>query len=113
MSTTTDERTRRIRNLNNALRRSMVGGSWTLTYGVMALGHEAIARLVRTVQAFDGFTPDNDPYGENDFGAVEVDSTTFFFKIDYYDIDKQMASPDPSDETVTARILTVMRADEY
>lgn len=113
MSATIDYKTRRTRDLNDAFRRTMAGGSWMLSHGVTVLDRGVVARLMREVQAFDNFTTDNDPYGEHDFGAVELDGTTFFFKIDYYDIDRQMASPDPSDEAVTTRILTLMRADEY
>ena len=41
--------------------------------------------------------PDNDPYAEHDFGAIKLNGNTFFWKFDYYDLDLQMHSPDPSD----------------
>ena len=68
---------------------------------------------IATGAMFDAFTPDNDPYGEHDFGAIRLSGPTIFWKIDYYDLDLHMHSPDPSDETVTARVLTIMLAEEY
>ena len=65
------------------------------------------------VEDFDGFTPDNDPYAEHDFGVIKLRGNTFFWKFDYFDLDLQMHSPDPSDPAVTARVLTVMLAEEY
>ena len=67
------------------------------------------------MEGFDNFTPNNDPYGEHDFGQITLEGTTFFWKINYYDLDlhMHMHSPDPSDETVTARVLTIMLAEEY
>jgi Protein of unknown function (DUF3768). len=62
---------------------------------------------------YDAFTPDNDPYEEHDFGKIEYDEQVIFWKFDYYDLDLSMMSPDPSDPAVTARVLTVMLADEY
>ncbi len=35
------------------------------------------------------------------------------FKIDYYDKSLNFHSPNPADPSVTERIITIMRADEY
>ena len=50
---------------------------------------------------------------EHDFGRFEVSGEAYLFKIDYYDLDMQCASPDPADITQTCRVLTVMRGDEW
>ena len=82
-----------------------------ITEGVQAL--EDVDTVLRQVQVFEAFTPDNDPYGEHDFGAIRYQGQTIFWKIDYYELDLRMHSPDPSDETVTTRVLTIMLAEEY
>ena len=53
--------TEAIRDLNDQFRRSLTGGMLLLTAGIVALGAEAQARIIAAVQAFDAFTPDNDP----------------------------------------------------
>lgn len=63
--------------------------------------------------AFEGFTDGDDPYGEHDFAALEVEGRRLFFKIDYYDRDCRNASPDASNPRVTGRVLTIMLAEEY
>jgi hypothetical protein len=65
------------------------------------------------VRTFADFSPDNDPHGEHDFGAIEQDGVRYFWKIDAYDRWMQFGSPDPADPSVTTRVLTIMRADEY
>ena len=82
-----------------------------ITQGVQGL--KDVLDLLDQVRRYDAFTPDNDPYGEHDFGSITLEDTTFFWKIDYYDLDLHMHSPDPSNETVTARVLTIMLAEEY
>ncbi|EDZ44294.1 conserved hypothetical protein [Rhodobacteraceae bacterium HTCC2083] len=82
-----------------------------ITQGVQGL--KDVPDLLDQVRRYDAFTPNNDPYGEHDFGQITLEGTTFFWKIDYYDLDLHMHSPDPSDETVTARVLTIMLAEEY
>ena len=69
--------------------------------------------LIRLVRAFDDFRPENDPYGEHDFGSIEVEGDKWFFKIDYYDKNLEYGSEDPSDPTQTRRVMTIMHCSEY
>jgi hypothetical protein len=84
-----------------------------MTSGIEALGAAPIARIMAEIANFDAFTADNDPYGEHDCAILTVDGTRVLFKIDYYDPDLLYHSADSSDPSVTRRIMTVMRADEY
>ncbi|MFC7662021.1 DUF3768 domain-containing protein [Methylorubrum suomiense] len=69
--------------------------------------------MLNLMREFSAFTPDNDPHGEHDFGSVEHKGTRYFWKIDYYDLQLAMHSPDAANPAVTVRVLTLMRADEY
>lgn len=69
--------------------------------------------LLAKVRAFTAFTPDNDPHGKHDFGAIVHGGTRYFWTIDTYDLQLQMRSSAAADPTVTKRVLTMMRADEY
>ncbi len=108
-----DAKTRRIRALNDELRTTLAGGRVMVTRGITALDIDKQAAIVRAVQAFDAFTPDNDPHGEHDFGLVEAAGERVFFKLDYYDLSMRHHSPDPSDTKATVRVLTIMLAEEY
>jgi hypothetical protein len=103
----------RIRTLNDDLRRSLAGGVLMLTAGVIALGRAKQIAILDTVAAFDGFDADNDPYGEGDFGALQVEGERILFKIDYFDRGLTGHSADPTDPSVTTRVLTIMLAEEY
>ena len=103
----------RISALNDELRRFGRGGQIIVTSGIQALGTEGVARVLAAVAGFDAFTGDNDPYGEHDCAILTVDGLRVLFKIDYYDRDLTYHSPDPSDPTVTERVMTVMLASEY
>jgi Protein of unknown function (DUF3768) len=102
-----------VRTLNDRLRKDFSTGRAVITTGVAALGAEVVARIVKTIAVYDDFCHANDPYEEHDFGAFEVDGSTIFFKIDYYDKTLGQHSPDPSDPSVTERVITVMLAEEY
>ena len=113
MTSKTESRTGRIRELNDAFRRTFVGGAVMITAGVEALPPDQRRSLLQKVRSFDAFTEDNDPHAEHDFGAVDEGGERYFWKIDYYDRDTEHGSPDPTDAAVTTRVLTIMRADEY
>ena len=103
----------RIRTLNDRARQSFTGCRVAITAGIAALGHDAVYAIFDLIKAYDDFTPANDPYSEHDFGSLHWGEHQVFWKFDYYDMDYTMHSPDPGDETVTARVLTVMLAEEY
>ena len=69
--------------------------------------------ILKAVQAFDKFSPDNDPHGEHDFGVIAHEGERVFFKIDYYDKNLEGGSEDPADPAQTTRVLTIMLAHEY
>lgn len=107
----TGTQTDRIRSLNDQARQTFTGCRVMITPGIQALTE--IDAVMRAVQAFDDFAPDNDPFGEHDFGSFHLADAHMFWRFDYFDLDLSMHSPDPSDPTVTTRVLTVMLAEEY
>ena len=107
------ERTR-IRELNDQFRRVGRGnGSVMITAGVEAKGDAFVRQAVMAVRAFDDFSDANDPWGEHDFGSVEIDNEKVFWKLDYYDPTLTMGSDNPANEALTHRVLTIMLASEY
>jgi hypothetical protein len=106
-------KTKAIRALNDELRQNFAAGTAAMTAGVAALGAEIVTRIVKTIAVYDDFCHANDPYEEHDFGSFNVEGHTIFFKIDYFDKSRTYHSPDPSDPSVTERVITIMLAEEY
>ena len=84
-----------------------------ITPGIAALGVEAVERLVKTIAVFNDFCTANDPYEEHDFGCFKFDDVDVMFKIDYFDKNLEFHSSDAADPSVTERVITILRADEY
>lgn len=103
--------TEKIRALNDSARHTFHGCRVMLTVGVQQL--ECWPQILNAVRSFSSFDESNDPYGEHDFGSLRMNDQIVFWKFDYYDLDLQMASPDPADPAVTSRVLTIMLAEEY
>jgi hypothetical protein len=106
------EYTHKIRTLNDRLRRDMPHGSVMITHAVAQVSTDKLREIALAIQAFEQFGPGNDPWGEHDFGQVDIDSEAYFWKIDAYDLNLEFASPEPTDEAVTRRILTIMTAHD-
>ena len=108
-----DDRPKKIAELNDAFRRTLSGGKVLITPGVSNLAPAVMAAAIERMANFADFSPDNDPYGEHDFGSFELCSRKFFWKIDYYDQNCEGGSEDPADPDKTTRVLTLMLACEY
>lgn len=104
----------RIRELNDRFRCGGVGnGSVMITVGLAGMGEDFVAATVQAVRCFDAFTKESDPWGEHDFGAIEIEGERVFFKIDYYNCARTAGSENPANEGLTHRVLTIMLAGEY
>lgn len=108
-----DDKSVKIRELNDQFRKTGLGGRVTITRGVFELGVETVSRITKAVQDYDDFSESNDPYGEHDFGSFKIDSHKLYWKIDYYDMTLECGSEDASNPDVTTRILTILLREEY
>jgi hypothetical protein len=106
------QRAVKIAELNDRLRKFGLDGKIHLTRAVASQPADVIVALFRALRDFDAFGPENDPYGEHDFGSVTIADETFFWKIDCFNLALEFASPDAADETVTCRVLTLMAAED-
>lgn len=105
---------KRVRDLNDRFRKDGHGnGSIFITQGVQAAGEAFLASAVESTRTFRDFSDDNDPWGEHDFGAFDIDGKKVFFKIDCYDRTLKHGSENPANEGLTHRVLTIMLASEY
>ncbi len=105
---------KKIAELNDLCRKSFgVTCRLVQTFGINALPEEDQSQIREKVEKFNDFNEDNDPYGEHDFGAIDHNGQKIFWKIDYYDLDLKYGSEDPADPGQTARVLTIMLANEY
>ena len=102
-----------IATLNDNFRRSFINGEVLLSAGIAAMSSEDKANIVSLVQNFDNFTPDNNPYSENDFGSFDYKGEKILWKIDYYDLNNQYHSENPANPDITNRILTIMTVFEW
>jgi hypothetical protein len=94
-----------------------IPGRIVMTRSLAELPLPAQLQIMQSVQQFDTFEEDNDPYLDRVFGAFEIESegetVPLFWKIDLYDADYQFGSEAPENPQQTRRLLTIMRRSEY
>lgn len=106
-----------IRLKNDAFRKAVFmgpqpDGKAFMTSTVGKLTEQTKAMLFFKIITFDDFTQDNDPYGEHDFGCIELDGIPkIYWYINYYE---DASLTERAEDPVNAyRVLVVMFAEEY
>jgi hypothetical protein len=104
----------RVATLNDTLRTTFLTGKVLVTEGVQSLSVMKQSEIMTRVREFSEFSENNDPYGEHDFGALDINGVgKIFWKVDYYNRTLDGGSEDPADPSKTTRVLTIMLASEY
>lgn len=109
----TDERTIRLRALNDLFRQTLGGGYAFLPEVLAVQGEDYVDHLLELVGALDSFDDAADPAGVHDFGLFEDEDEPFAWAIDCYAPDLKGESSDPADPRVTIRVLTIIRAERF
>jgi hypothetical protein len=102
-----------IADMNDAFRRSLIGGLVVLTPGIRALPRKMQASIIEQLRAFDEFDADNDPFGDHNCGRFEHGSRTILWHIDLDERGYYMNRPDPADPARHTFVLTIFLAEEY
>lgn len=110
---TADQQTR-IRCLNDQFRRDPTQGKVHITDGAIGVVYQlGLKCILKQLAEFDAFDEGNDPYHEHDFGSLSTGSDKVWWKIDYYAPDLESASEDPTNQSATTRVMTIMTPEEY
>lgn len=108
------EPTARIQFLNDAYRSCVpyLSDFFVNSNVIEAMGDRQ-SDLWRAIRDFDKFTDENDPYYEHDFGSVNVNGHEIWWKINYYDENREYGSSDPSNPAITHRVMTVYFPEDH
>jgi hypothetical protein len=108
-----NQKTARIRELNDSFRKTFSGGKVAMTASVKEQTDMVVANALVEVARFSNFTEENDPHGERDFGNFQVVGRTSYWKMDLYNSTMDGGSEDPTDHEKTTRVLTLMLSEDY
>ena len=85
------------------------------TQGIQALGQVAVQEILYLVLSFkeEDFREEFEPHGDRDFISAIYKGMKVWAKIDTYDTTLEWMSPDPADDAVTVRVLTILLPEDY
>ena len=73
--------------------------------------------ILYQITKFNNFNKDNDPYGEHDFGAIEINKPinegSYYFKIDYFENNSMDYGAENHLLGPCYRAITIMHSSEY
>ncbi len=98
-----------VRRSNDRLRQTLAGGQTRLSPGVLALPPQTRSAILHRVRTFEAFDPENRELG--DFGKFQLAGTIYCFELERSRLDGESHNSGNSGDT--ARVLTIMREDEY
>ena len=84
---------------------------WTAAFD--EAGGEFQRSALKAIGGIETFEPDSDPDGFHDFGAVEIDGRSVWFKIDAYDTAYRFGSENPANLSITCRVLTILFPSDW
>lgn len=90
-----------------------IEGTRRMSQAIAARGPEFQAKVIQAVADFDGFTSDNDPWGERGYGTVTVEGQAIFWSIDLFDEEFEEASALPWSPDHTLRLLRIEMATQH
>jgi len=99
----------KIRALNDQFRKDFKSSQVFLTLDIAQLGVDLLKRLTNEIKAYSDFKPSIDLEGQRSQGVLEIENHTIKWHIEYWDVDEEHTSPDPSNGILTTRTLTIYK----
>ena len=103
-------RAQRIRALDDHLRKNPTADIAIMTPGIVALGQEAVDRIIKSITALAEVCYANDPHEDHHAGSFAEEGHVISFKIDHYE--RPAKSAEWTGHADRVRVITVMLAEE-
>ena len=100
-------RIEKIKTLNDAFRQDPKAANVYISLEVVRLGETKLKELLAKLKTYSNFTKTTDHDGDYSAGVIQLGQHKIDWGIYYMDLDGEEDSPDPSNASVTTRILNL------